>query len=192
MFRQRSRAPDPGPSARPGDLARTTDGAASPEPDGATSGELDAHLAQAEKHANLGLPVGASERFRLVKRLVYRVSWPFLHHQVAFNEAIIQANRELGERINRLEERIQRDLRDDLLEFADRSASQAHAEISDHVAEARRIHADLILELRTLQVELETMAKTVTPALPPDQGPVGLEGRRGAAGVDGGAHESHR
>jgi hypothetical protein len=192
MFRQRSRAPGPGPSALPGDLARTTNGAVSAGPDGTTSGELDAHLPQAEEHVNLGLPVGASERFRLVKRLVYRVSWPILRHQIAFNQAIMQANRELEERITRLQERIEQGLRDDVLDFADRSASQAHAEISDHVAEARHIHADLILELRTLQAELATMAKTVMPTLPPDQGPVGLERQRDATGVDGGAHESHR
>ncbi|MGO9855753.1 MAG: hypothetical protein ACLPYY_12005 [Acidimicrobiales bacterium] len=173
-------------------MAPASDRGASTEPDRATSDELDVHLAEAKKHANLGLPVAASERFRLAKRLVYRVSWLFLRHEVAFNQAIMEANRDLAERIARLQERIEQDLREDLLDFADRSVSQAHAEISDHVAEARSVHADLILELRTLQAELNTTVEALTRAFPPDRGPAGLEGQRDATAIDGGTHESHR
>ena len=50
-------------------------------------------------------------------------------------------------------------LRDDLVDFADRSVSQAHPEIGDHVTDARSIHADVILELHTLQAELDALAK---------------------------------
>jgi hypothetical protein len=140
----------------------------------ATKIELDAHLAQAEAHADLGLPVGTSERFRLAKRVVARVSWPFLRHQIAFNHAVIQSNRKLAERMNRLLERID-DLRSDLLDFADRSVSQAHAEIGSDMAEARRVHADLILELRSVQAELNRMLATLSSALPTEGDGVDVE-----------------
>jgi hypothetical protein len=192
VFRKRSHLPDPGPFARPEASARAIDDGAGREPDGATSDELDALLTQAGKHASLGLPVSASERFRLAKRFVYRVSWPFLRHEVAFNQAIVEANRVLAERITRLQLRIEQGLREDLIDFADRSVSQAHAEISDHVAEARRIHADLILELQTLRAELETMAKAASPSLSIDRSPAVLKGQRDTTGTDGGPHETHR
>jgi hypothetical protein len=147
-------------------------------------------LAQALKHANLGLPVSPSERFRLAKRLVYRISRPFLHHQVAFNQAVIESNRELAERTTRLQERIEQDLRADLLDFADRSASQAQAEISEHVAAARSIQADLILELRALQAQLNSMVTKLTGDLPSDRGPTRLKGQQDVTAIDGGAHES--
>ena len=147
-------------------------------------------MVQALQHANLGLPVGPSERFRLAKRFLYRAGWPLLRHQIAFNQAVIHLNGELQERITRLQEshrelveritrlqesnreqaertarlqeRIEKDLRDDLYDFADRSASQAHAEINEQMAAARSTHADLILELRTLQAELNSMVATLT------------------------------
>jgi hypothetical protein len=154
-----------------------------------TSGDLDAHMAQARQHANVGLPVGPSERFRLAKRLIYRVSWPFLRHQVAFNLAVMESNRDLVERITRLQERIEQGLRNELLDFADRSASQAHAEINDHVAEARSTHAELILELRALQARLSSMVTEPGRGFPAEGGPARLQGPD-VAGVDGGAHES--
>jgi hypothetical protein len=149
-------------------------------------------LTQAETHADLGLPVGASERFRLIKRLLAKVSWPFLRHQIAFNHALIQSNRELAERMARLQERIEQDLRNDLLDFADRSASQAHAEIGNHVAESSRIRTELILELRSLQAELNTMIETVARALPPESVPERREDRGDVSGMDGTANEGCR
>jgi hypothetical protein len=177
---------------RPTDSPPETDGIASPEPPGARSEERDAQLALAQRHANLGLPVGASERFRFAKRLAYRVSWLFLRHQVAFNWAIIEAIRGLTENVARLEQAIEQGIRDDLLDFADRSVSQAHAEITDQIADTRSTHAELILELRTLQTELDAVLKTVAVALPPDRGPAGLEGREDATHNDDSGPEGHR
>ena len=206
MFPPRSGDPDPGPSALPGDPPEADDGNAGTEPRRTTSGDLDAHMAQALKHANLGLPVGPSERFRLAKRVVYRASWPFLRHQVAFNQAVIESNRGLVdritrlqetnrglvERITRMQERIEQDLRDDLLDFADRSASQAHAEVSEHVAAARSMHADLVLELRTLQAQLGSMVTELRRDLSGDERPTRPEGQQDVAAIDGCAHESQK
>jgi hypothetical protein len=153
--------------------------------------QFSLYLAQAQEHADLGLPVGASERFRFAKRVVYRVSWLFLHHQVAFNHAIIGANRELAERITRLQQRMEQELRDDLLDFADRSVSQAHEEIGDHVAEARSIQADLILEIRTLQADLSALMKSLPSHLLPDR-PTADQGQHDVAETDGGSYESQR
>lgn len=155
MSEQRSSAPDPGFPAGP----------AAPLSGDAGNGH-DALLSLAREHANLGLPVAPSERFRLVKRLVARVGWRFLRHQIAFNEATIEAIRELSAHVSRLEQGV----KDDLLDFADRSASQAQAEITDQVAEARSVQADLILEFRTLQAELDGMRQGVPLDRPPFAG----------------------
>ncbi|HEY1651006.1 MAG TPA: hypothetical protein VGG09_03910 [Acidimicrobiales bacterium] len=162
------------------------------EPEVTTKVELDACLAQAQTHADLGLPMAASEHFRFAKRVVSRICWPFLRHQVAFNHAVLQSNRELVVQITRLQERIDQGLRNDLLDFADRSASQAHAEISNYVAEARSVNAGLILELRSLQAELNTMVETLSRVLPSHGVTAGLEGQQDAVQIEGGTHESHR
>jgi len=46
-------------------------------------------LGAAREHADLGLPVERAARLRLLKRIVYRVAWVFLHHQVALNHSLI-------------------------------------------------------------------------------------------------------
>jgi hypothetical protein len=177
--------PDNGPSSRHGYSYED----ATTELVGATQIELDAELAQADRHADLGLPVGSSERFRLAKRVVAKVGWPFLRRQIAFNHALMQSNRELAQRMTLLQELIEQGLRNDLLDFADRSVSQAHAEIGDHVAEVRRVNADLILEFRTLQEELNTVIETVSRSLPPERAPQHREGQHDDAEIDNSTHE---
>jgi hypothetical protein len=178
---------------RPGtDMTHEPDAGISSRPEGATKSEFDAHLAHAERNADLGLPVGSSERFRLAKRVVAKISWPFLRHQIAFNHGLVQSSRDLADRIAILQERIEQDIRNDLLDFADRSVSQAHAEIGNHVAEARRVNADLIQELRSLQEELNAMAETASRARPSEQTPLHLEGQQDDAETDGSTHESPR
>jgi hypothetical protein len=136
---------------------------------------LDAALTQAQRHADLGLPVAAPERFRLVKRVVTKLALPLFRRQIAFNHALVQSNRELAERVLRLQERIDRALRDDLLDFADRGVSQAHAELGDHVAEVRRVSAELILEIRSMEAELMTKIAAATRPLGPEQAPLSTE-----------------
>nr|MDA8267128.1 hypothetical protein [Actinomycetota bacterium] len=46
-------------------------------------------LRTARAHADLGLPVDRGARRRFLKRVVYRVGWVFLRHQVAFNHAVL-------------------------------------------------------------------------------------------------------
>jgi SAM-dependent methyltransferase len=48
-----------------------------------------ASVASAAPHADLGLPVPPGTRLRLLKRVVARLSRLFLHHQVAYNHAMI-------------------------------------------------------------------------------------------------------
>jgi hypothetical protein len=186
VSRQRSSAPDPGSPARPVDAppGTTGDGAHSNR-SGVRSDELNRLVSVAHEHADLGLPVAQSERFRPAKRLVSRVCWIFLRHQVAFNHATIEAIQELSEHVSGLEQRV----KDDLLDFADRSASQAQAEISDQVADARSIHAELVLELRRLQAELDSGAKRVAFDPPPEQGNLELDTRRNITGSGDGGTE---
>jgi hypothetical protein len=189
VFRQRSAAPDPESSARQG---YSSNEAVDRTTEVATKVELDAYLSQVLAHADLGLPVGPSERFRLAKRVVSRICWPFLRRQVAFNHAVSQSNRDLVERLTQLQERIEHGLRNDLLDFADQSASQAHAEISNYVAEARSVNADLILEIRSLQAELTALVRTVSGAPSPDGAPARLEGQDDVVEIDNGTHESYQ
>ncbi len=48
-------------------------------------------LERARKNANLGLPVAAKTRFRLLKRLVARATWLTNRQQVAYNKSMLQA-----------------------------------------------------------------------------------------------------
>ena len=179
VSRQRSSALNPEPPSPPAvsatGIERGPDDSQTLE---ARSENLRAVVALAQEHANLGLPVAPSERFRFAERLVARVCWTFLRHQVAFNEATVEAIRELSGHVSRLEQRV----KDDLLDFADRSASQAQAEITDQVADARSMHADLILELRTLQAELDAVLKEGALDRPLVQGRPAPDERRHAAG----------
>jgi hypothetical protein len=54
------------------------------------------HLEAASKHADLGLPVPAGTRFRLLKRVLGRAMWVFGRHQVTYNHAMIDAAGELA------------------------------------------------------------------------------------------------
>ena len=55
------------------------------------------NLSEAEAHAQLGIPVPKGTPNRFLKRLVAKLSWFFLHHQVAYNlEVIKELNSELG------------------------------------------------------------------------------------------------
>jgi hypothetical protein len=174
------------------DSTDDSDGGATTELESATKTEFEAALDQAERHADLGLPVGSSERFRLAKRIVVKIGWPYLRRQIAFNHAIMQSNLALAERVTRLQERIERDLRNDLLDFADRSVSQAHAEIGDHVAEMRRVNADLILEVRSLLEELNTMTEAVLRTLPQERDPQNREAEHNDVEIDGSTTERRR
>jgi hypothetical protein len=44
----------------------------------------------ARDRASLGLPVPEGTRFRMAKRVVYKISWIFLRHQVEFNQRTVE------------------------------------------------------------------------------------------------------
>ncbi len=48
-------------------------------------------LEEAETHARLGLPIPKGVRHRLLKRVIAKLCWFFLHHQVAFNKEVLAA-----------------------------------------------------------------------------------------------------
>ena len=49
------------------------------------------NLSEAEAHAQLGLPVPKGTPYRSLKLLISKLSWFFLHHQVAFNTDVLGA-----------------------------------------------------------------------------------------------------
>ncbi|MGO9334312.1 MAG: methyltransferase domain-containing protein [Acidimicrobiales bacterium] len=48
-------------------------------------------LEEAETHARLGLPIPKGVRHRLLKRVIAKLCWFFLHHQVALNKEVLAA-----------------------------------------------------------------------------------------------------
>jgi uncharacterized coiled-coil protein SlyX len=103
-------------------------------------------LEAARFHANLGLPVAPGVRFRLAKRVLYKLSWVFLQHQVAFNHAVVLAMSDNVEEISRRQDEIDQRL-SDKLEFGLR---QAGREIADHVARTQSELAELQLQMAEL------------------------------------------
>lgn len=84
----------------------------------------------AREEANLGLPLGPSVRLRLAKRGLYRISWVFLKHQVAYNNHVLDA---LSEAIAEIaKEQIK--LRDELSSALDMGVRQCLREVGDHIA----------------------------------------------------------
>jgi hypothetical protein len=61
----------------------------------AARGPASKHLEVAAVHADLGLPVPEGTRFRVLKRVLGRLMWPFLRHQSLYNHAMLEAVREL-------------------------------------------------------------------------------------------------
>jgi SAM-dependent methyltransferase len=89
-------------------------------------------LEEAQSHADLGLPLPRGFGSRAAKRLVARLAWPFLHRQLAFNNAIVT---ELTLQLSRARE--------------DRVTAQAQLE------KMRRSLERLVVDLRVAFDELE-------------------------------------
>ena len=102
----------------------------------------------ARERANLGLPLDQPTRLRFVKRVIYKVSWLFLQHQVAFNHLVLDALAD----VTRRQEELHRAL-EEQLEFGLR---QANREIGDHIATSQ---SDLTrLQLQGAQITHEISA----------------------------------
>lgn len=67
------------------------------------------HWRAAVDHAGLGLPVARDAKMRLAKRIVARLLWPFLRHQVEFNREVlavlVEVRNALAEDIRSLDDR---------------------------------------------------------------------------------------
>jgi len=61
---------------------------------------LTPQWSEAEAHAALGLPV-VSGRLRFVKKLLGKVLWPFLHHQIIVNRALLAEIDAVRQRLDR-------------------------------------------------------------------------------------------
>lgn len=125
-------------------------------------------LSAAREHADLGLPITRPARLRFLKRIVYRVAWVFLHHQVALNHSLIDELAALRAELAALRAE-QADARADqaaaAATVADRfelGLRQAFAEIGDHVARSADEHTRLAQE----QAELSSRIEPLTPMVP--------------------------
>ncbi len=97
-----------------------------------SSESIAPQLTRAMDHASLGLPLDRKTRLRFVKRLIYKLSWVFLHHQVEVNHALVEAAESTA---------------NDLTEKLDLGQRQMFLEVGDHVAQLRTEIADLHTEL---------------------------------------------
>ncbi|MGC8463519.1 MAG: class I SAM-dependent methyltransferase [Acidimicrobiales bacterium] len=107
-------------------------------------------LRTAREHADVGLPVERVARFRLLKRILYRVSWVFLRHQVAFNHAVLGEVAAL-----RTERAATLAALDNRFELAFR---QVLDELGDHVARSTDEHVRLAQELAELSSRVEPLS----------------------------------
>lgn len=87
----------------------------------------------------LGLPVAKGTKFRLLKRALYRISWIFLRHQVAFNAHVIEGFEEVAQWQEQLIGEVDRKLQAGL--------QQLHQEIGDHIAMAESSLTHMQLEI---------------------------------------------
>lgn len=105
----------------------------------------------ARETATLGLPVPEGARFRLAKRILYKISWVFLRHQVEFNQRTVQTLGAVAldqQRLRRTFEELSQAL-EDKLEFGLRHADR---EMGDQVASLRS-------HLTQVQIQLEQLRR---------------------------------
>ncbi len=107
-----------------------------------SSDSIAPQLTRASDHANLGLPLDRKTRLRFVKRVIYKLSWVFLHHQVEVNHALVEAAQATA---------------DDLTEKLDLGQRQMFLEVGDHVAQLRTEIADLHTELTRVASRINGM-----------------------------------
>lgn len=111
-----------------------------------------ADVRAARDHANLDLPLPDTTKFRMAKRALYRLNWPFLKHQVAFNQTVLTALSEYTRRQEELNRRFE-ELSRDLEQTVRRGLRQAEREIGDHVAALRSDLTRLQLQIEHLEQE---------------------------------------
>ncbi|HXZ83515.1 MAG TPA: methyltransferase domain-containing protein [Acidimicrobiales bacterium] len=107
-----------------------------------TTSRPDRHSSM-KANASFGLPVARGSRWRLLKRLVARLSWPVLRPQVEFNREL------LGEmvRYDDILEDVLRD-RDLLREEVELAHQQSFARLHDAVGIIRTEMGDVVQEIR--------------------------------------------
>jgi uncharacterized coiled-coil protein SlyX len=114
-----------------------------------TSPDLPA-LGAARERANLGLPLSETTRFRFLKRVLYKISWTFLRHQVAFNLNVLDALSEVVEDIRNRQEILAKQLGTQM----ELGLRQAQSEIGDHIAQTQS-------EMTHLQLQMAQMMKNI-------------------------------
>lgn len=64
---------------------------------------LDDALRRIDEHGGLGLPLPAGTPHRFVRRLAVRAAWPVQRHQIDVNVAVVEALRDIAERLAAIE-----------------------------------------------------------------------------------------
>ncbi len=113
-------------------------------------------LRRARELADVGLPVGPAVRFRFLKRIVFRVNWTFLRHQVALNHMVVDELADL-----RAERAAVAASMESRLELA---LQQVFGELKAHIARTTRELSDLSARVDStvpLGVAVEELADRV-------------------------------
>jgi O-antigen chain-terminating methyltransferase len=106
-------------------------------PSGVCSNEIvepRGSMDEALVHADVGLPVPKEARFRFLKRVIARLGWLYMHHQVAFNRAVIAELSDLGGRLAALQATL-----DQLPTVLDRRLEDARSDLDIRVGDVKEL-----------------------------------------------------
>lgn len=113
-------------------------------------------LLRAREEADLGLPLGRRTRFRMFKRMVLRISWLFLNHQITVNNTLVDAAADQERQIIELKRELA-ELRSRTTEQLDFGIRQVFREVGDHIAQATVEQTLLNQQLHRLEARIDPL-----------------------------------
>ncbi|HZD65742.1 MAG TPA: class I SAM-dependent methyltransferase [Acidimicrobiales bacterium] len=145
------------------------------------------HLGELRTQADLGLPIPRGVRFRLLKQVIGRAAWLFLHHQVPLNHGVISELEALGEQVHVLTQRVElvarqsfsrehdefAALRSELSELA-LQVNEAQEDANRGLANLRRAVTGLEHGERVRQAQVDLFLNQVRRSLPSPPQPEAL------------------
>jgi len=116
--------------------------------------------APSECDARLGLPIPADARYRLVKRIVLKLTWFLTRHQMDHNLAMLRAVEEVAARVATVEQQVA-DHRHHMAQIVAGLEASLRAEILGSDRRSDQIETDLVrlsATVTALQANLESVA----------------------------------
>ncbi|HVB01437.1 MAG TPA: methyltransferase domain-containing protein [Acidimicrobiales bacterium] len=116
-------------------------------------------MSLAEQDADLGLPVPSGARFRLLRQLIAKATWPMLRHQTILNHSVIRALDDLRTRLDSAEHFVRVHI--DSLEHHTEVLARFEATLARHEAALERdeIEATVAVHARALEQQMEVLVR---------------------------------